>query len=175
MFWPFGSGGWGSTWVSWALPTGFTPPEIETWLTELIGMAGTTGSESPAMRDPASSIPIPRVLHQALTGLLFYEAELWGGAGERPPCTVACVAGGGTVAFGWAGSGAGRDLCWTDGPSSPCGSWSATRRGVTRAPSSRTPGSSLEARVSWPADPAGTQPPEGEIAARWPGLPEASA
>ena len=86
-------------------PSGFTPPEIETWLIELIGVAGTTGGELPAMRDSASSLPIPRVLHQALTGLLFYEAELWGGSGERPPCAVACMAGGGTVAFGWAGSG----------------------------------------------------------------------
>jgi hypothetical protein len=152
-------------------PSGFTAPEIETWLTELIGVAGTTGSESPVMRDPASSIPIPRVLHQALTGLLFYEAELWGGTGARPPCAVACMSGGGTVAFGWAGSG--RVEISLDGrPFEPVWLLVRDQDGRDARAFVADARSSLEARVSWPADPAGTQSPGGQIAARWPGLPE---
>jgi len=151
-------------------PSGFTPPEIETWLIELIGVAGTTGGELPAMRDSASSLPIPRVLHQALTGLLFYEAELWGGSGERPPCAVACMAGGGTVAFGWAGSG--RVEISLDGrPFEPVWLLVRDQDGRDARAFVADARSSLEVRVSWPACPAGTQPPQGEIAARWPGLP----
>ena len=152
-------------------PSGFTRAEIETWLTELIGVAGTTGGDSPAVRDPASSVPIPRVLHQALTGLLFYEAELWGAAGDRPPCAVACVAGAGAVALGWAGSG--RVEISVDGrPFEPV--WLLVRDQDGRDARAFVVDvrSSLEARVSWPADPEGVRAPEGEITARWPGLAE---
>ena len=151
-------------------PSGFTPPEIETWLTELIGVAGTTGSDSPVLWDPASSIPIPRVLHQALTGLLFYEAELWGGAEERHPCAVACLRAGASIAFGWTGSG--RVEVLLDGqPFEP--EWVLVRDQEGRyarafVTDARLP---LEARASWPATSGGTVPAEGEIEARWPGLP----
>jgi hypothetical protein len=149
-------------------PAGFTPAEVETWLTELIGVAGTTGGESPAVRDPGASIAIPRVLHQALTGLLFYQAELWGGSADRLPCALACVAGEGSVAFGWTGTG--RVEITLDGrPYEPV--WLLVRDQDGRdarafVVEARRP---LEVRVSWPADQAGVRAPVGEIAARWPG------
>ncbi len=151
-------------------PSGFTLPEIETWLIELIGVAGTTGSDSPVLRDPASSIPIPRTLHQALSGLLFYEAELWGGAGEGAPCAVACLVTEACVAFGWTGSG--RVEILLDGrPFEP--EWIMVRDqegGNARAfvTDARL---KLEARVRWPAASVGTMTAGGEIEARWPGLP----
>ena len=151
-------------------PSGFTPPEIETWLTELIGMAGTTGSDSPVLSDPASSIPIPRTLHQALSGLLFYEAELWGGAGERPPCAVACLTAEASVAFGWTGSGR-VEILLEGRPFEP--EWVLVRDQEGRHARAFVTDArlQLEARVSWPATSGGTVPAEGEIEARWPGLP----
>ena len=131
-------------------PTGFTPPEIETWLSELIGVAGTTGSDSPALRDPGSSIPIPRTLHQALSGLLFYEAELWGGAVERSPCAVACLTAGACVALGWTGSG--RVEIVLDGrPFEP--EWILVRDQDGRSARAFVSDARLrlEARVIWPA------------------------
>ena len=150
-------------------PSGFTPPEIETWLTELIGMAGTTGSDSPVLWDPVSSIPIPRTLHQALSGLLFYEAELWGGAGERSPCAIACLTAGAGVAFGWTGSG--RVEILLDGrPFEP--EWILVRdqEGGTARAFVTDARLQLEVRVSWPAASGGLVQAEGEIEARWPGL-----
>jgi hypothetical protein len=157
---------------------GFTPPEIESWLTELIGMAGTSGGDSPVMSDPASSLPIPRTLHQALSGLLFYEAELWGADGERPPCTVACLAAGARVAFGWTGSGQ-VEIRLEGQPFEP--EWVLVRDQEGRHARAFVTDArlQLEARVNWPASVGGTVPPEGEIEARWPGLametPEAVA
>ena len=151
-------------------PSGFTPPEIETWLAELISVAGTTGSDSPVLWDPASSIPIPRTLHQALSGLLFYEAELWGGAAERSPCAVACLTAGTCVAFGWTGSG--RVEILLDGrPFEP--EWVVVRDQEGRHARAFVADArqQLEVRVSWPATSGGTVPVEGEIEARWPGLP----
>jgi hypothetical protein len=150
-------------------PSGFTPPEIESWLTELIGVAGTTGSDSPVLCDPASSIPIPRTLHQALSGLLFYEAELWGGAAERSPCAIACLTAGACVAFGWTGSA--RVEILLDGrPFEPEWILVRDREGGNARAFVTDARRQLEARVRWPAVPGGTVPAEGEIHARWPGL-----
>jgi hypothetical protein len=149
-------------------PPGLTRSEIETWLTELIGVAGTTGSDSPVLWDPAASIPIPRTLHQALSGLLFYEAELWGGTAERPPCAIACVTAGACVAFGWTGSG--RVGIWLDGrPFEP--EWILVRdqEGGTARAFVTDARLQLEARVSWPAVSGGLVQSEGEIEALWPG------
>jgi hypothetical protein len=150
-------------------PSGFSPSEIETWLTELLGVAGTTGSDSLAPGGPASSVSIPRTLHQALSGLLFYEAELWGGAAERSPCVIACLTTGAGVAFGWTGSG--RVEIKLDGrPFEP--EWILVRDqdgGTARAfvADARL---QVEANVSWPAAAGGQVQAEGEIQARWPGL-----
>jgi len=151
-------------------PSGFSPTEIETWLTELIDVAGTTGSDSPILWDPASSTPIPRTLHQALSGLLFYEAELWGAAGEWSPCAVACLTAGACVAFGWTGSG--RVEILLDGrPFEP--EWVLVRdqegrHGRAFVTEARLP---LEVRVICPATSGGRVQAEGEIEASWPGLP----
>jgi len=152
------------------IPSAFTAPEIETWLTELVGMAGRTGNDSPVLWDPAPSIPIPRTLHQALTGLLFYEAEVWGGTGERHPCTVACLTAGTDIAFGWVGSG--RIEIRLDGqPFDPV--WVLVRDQVGRSAHAFVADAlvPLEVRVTWPADSGETEVAGGEIEARWPGLP----
>jgi hypothetical protein len=152
-------------------PVGFSPPEIQGWLTELIGVAGTTGNDSPAPRDAASSTQLPRILHQALTGLLFYEAELWGGPGERIPSTVACLGAGERVAFGWTGSGR---IEFSQGgrPFQPA--WLLVRDQEGREAraflaDARLP---LEVRVIWPAQPDDAESAWGELEAHWPGAPE---
>ncbi len=155
-------------------PPGFAPADVATWLSELISVAGTTGSESPALPDPATSIPIPRTLHQALSGLLFYESELWGGVREGAPCTIACVAAGPSVAFGWTGPG--RVEVLLDGrvvePE-----WILVRDLEGRHARALVVDArlALEARVHWPVSAAGAEPGAGEIEARWPGHPTGSS
>jgi hypothetical protein len=85
-------------------PAGFDKAEIEGWLGDLISVTDELSRETPSAPDPSPSPPIPRRLHHALTGLLFYEAELWGGPEGRSPCALALVEDEGEVAFGWIGS-----------------------------------------------------------------------
>lgn len=80
---------------------GFSPAEIEGWLRELIGVADETARPAGPSGDPVPGFP--RLLHNVLTGLLFYQAELWSGGAE--PCTVAVVDDGESAAFGWVGAG----------------------------------------------------------------------
>jgi hypothetical protein len=149
-------------------PRGFTQSEIQGWLTELTGVAGAAGVDSPALRDPALPVPIPRILHQALTGLLFYEAELWGGPGVEIPCATACQGAGEHVAFGWTGPG--RVECTQGGqPFQP--PWLVVRDQEGRearafVTDARLP---LEVRLTWSAG-TGGEGVGGEIQARWPGL-----
>lgn len=78
------------------VPQGFTPAEVEGWLHDLSGVAVETSRTDNRER------PIPAVLHHALTGLLFSQAELWGRAAASP-CSAAFVDGPEGVAFGWVG------------------------------------------------------------------------
>jgi hypothetical protein len=80
------------------VPQGFTPAEVEGWLHDLSGVAVETS------RTDTRERPIPAVLHHALTGLLFSQAELWGRAAASP-CSAAFVDGPEGVAFGWVGDG----------------------------------------------------------------------
>jgi hypothetical protein len=85
-------------------PAGFDKAEIEGWLGDLISVTDEVSRETRCPPDPSPSPPIPRRLHHALTGLLFYEAELWGGPEGRSPCALALVEDEGGAAFGWTGS-----------------------------------------------------------------------
>lgn len=79
---------------------GFDGAETEAWLNELLGVAGeeALGDTAP---DPCEGLP--PLLHRALSGLLFYQAELWGRAGTRAPCTIALATVHDAVALGWVG------------------------------------------------------------------------
>jgi hypothetical protein len=79
-----------------AAPGQFSVHEYEGWLTDLLSVARETA------RADATDRPIPALLHQALTGLLFSHGELWERAGG-PHCSMALVQCFGEVAFGWVG------------------------------------------------------------------------
>ena len=147
-------------------PSGFTSPEIEGWLTELIGVAGTTGGDSPADPGTASSTALPRVLHQALTGLLFYEAELWAGPGPNRPGCLALVRSGTRLGIGWTGSG--NVGLWLERrPFTP--EWILVRdqEGLEARALVLDSAGRLEVRLSWP--PEGMGPEVASIEALWPG------
>lgn len=78
------------------VPSGFTPPEVEGWLRDLAGVALETSRTDSRLR------AIPALLHHALTGLLFSQAELWNRA-SAAPCSAAFVDTAGGCAFGWVG------------------------------------------------------------------------
>jgi hypothetical protein len=86
-------------------PTGFDASEVETWLAELAGVADEAARASESEVEQAPAGPIPRELHQALSGLLFYQAELWKEREGRAPCAVALLTAGDRAAFGWTGDG----------------------------------------------------------------------
>ncbi len=79
------------------VPAGFTPAELEGWLHDLAGVALETSREDVRVR------PIPALLHHALTGLLFSQAEVWGAGAPPGPCSAAFVDLEGGAAFGWVG------------------------------------------------------------------------
>ncbi|MFN8587059.1 MAG: PEGA domain-containing protein [Candidatus Eisenbacteria bacterium] len=78
------------------VPEGFTPLEVEGWLRDLSGVASETS------RGDQRERAIPALLHHALTGLLFSQAELWGRA-SAAPCSAAFVESHDGCAFGWVG------------------------------------------------------------------------
>jgi PEGA domain len=80
----------------------FTVPEIEGWLRELIGVADDASRPMDLTTGRPAVSTLPRLLHNLLTGLLFYQAELW--PGEDGPCAVAFVDDGEQAAFGWVGA-----------------------------------------------------------------------
>ena len=84
-------------------PAGLQAGEIRDWLSELIGMATATSDRSGLVL--ATPLPIPRSLHQALTGLLFLQSEVWGSPAGAIPLSLAVVRCDDRVAFGWSGSG----------------------------------------------------------------------
>src|SRR5258708_1633281 len=79
------------------VPQGFTPGEVEGWLRDLAGVSIETSRGDTRIR------AIPALLHHALTGLLFSQAELWGHAGLVSPCAAAFVDAPEGAAFGWVG------------------------------------------------------------------------
>jgi len=79
------------------IPTGFTGPEVEGWLQDLIGVARETS------RQDTDERPIPVLLHHTITGLLFSHTELWDRADGSQPCSVAFVETGDAAGFGWVG------------------------------------------------------------------------
>ena len=146
-------------------PVGFSRPEVESWLSELIGVAGD--AERNPSRDAAVS-PIPRLLHHALTGLLFYEAELWNEAEDRLPCAFAFVESEGRVAFGWTGTG--RVELSKDGqPFEPV--WVLVRDEHGRSARALVTEArhALAIRATWPATADDTGCATGTLEAVWPG------
>ena len=79
------------------VPQGFTPVEIEGWLRDLAGVSLETS------RNDTHSRAIPALLHHALTGLLFSQAELWSQLDGPGPCSAAFVDTPEGGAFGWVG------------------------------------------------------------------------
>ena len=147
---------------------GFALHEVETWLAELIGVADETArAASPEEGEPSFS----RRLHCALSGLLFFEAELWGGSAERGPCALAFVEDRGRACFGW--TGAGHVTLTVDG-SAVVPEWFLVRdeQGRVARAFVADPGCSLSVRAEWHSpDAAGT----GVIEADWPGRAVAPA
>ena len=74
----------------------FTAPEYEGWLNDLAGVARET---SIAGTDAG---PIPGILHQAVSGLLFSHVELWERSGG-PHASIALIVDGDEVGIGWVG------------------------------------------------------------------------
>ncbi|MBI5711503.1 MAG: PEGA domain-containing protein [Candidatus Eisenbacteria bacterium] len=159
-------------------PRGYALAEVEGWLRELVGVADETARTAPA--EPAAGPGIPRLLHHALSGLLFYQSELWSDPEGPPPCTLALVDDGERVAFGWAGGGAVRvsvDGCalepeWiavrdAEGREARAFAVPATRRLELQASWSVTGaeggGCAASATVSWPgSQPAASVPADPE-------------
>ena len=79
-----------------AVPGPFAPEEYEAWLSDLVGVVRETS------RAPAEPGPIPALLHQALTGLLFSHAGLWERSGVAHG-SIALIAAGTNTGIGWVG------------------------------------------------------------------------
>jgi hypothetical protein len=79
------------------LPAGFGLHEIESWLQGL-ARAVHEGSGAASPTDP-----VPPILRQALEGLLFSHAEIWGDEEGVTPCSVVLVHRDGRLGFGCVG------------------------------------------------------------------------
>ncbi len=141
----------------------WTAPEVESWLRELAGMASATVQD-------AMPEGIPRALHQALSGLLFFEAELWPGLDGPSPCTLALVHCGDSVAIGWCGGGS-LEVRRDGAAYAPV--WTIVRDEQGR--DARACSVKADARVSvrarWESGRGGQDVPDGVIEAHWPGAP----
>ena len=80
--------------------------ELESWLGDLLGVAAD------GMRTDQNPRPIPRLLHHALTGLLFSHREVWNSGPPGSTLSLAFVRAGEEVAFGWVGECA--PMVWID-------------------------------------------------------------
>ena len=149
-------------------PRGLTAAEIEGWLGELIGMAAATAEPPLTGPDALPALPIPRSLHQALTGLLFLQAEVWGEPAERAPMGLVVVECCGRVALGWSGSGR-VALVRSGEPAEP--SWIVVRDDTGReARALVTDGDDpLSVRAVWSTTGPGGTSVEGVLEAEWPG------
>jgi len=153
-------------------PAGYTAPEIEGWLNDLIGVARETSREDTRPR------PIPALLHHALTALLFSHSEVWSRAGGSSCCSLACVQAGDEVGFGCVGEiepevtidGRRADVEWV-------------RVRDEAGSDARALGVHARHRVSvslsWPADRGESDSARITVVAEWPGdsagVPEAPA
>jgi hypothetical protein len=155
-------------------PAGLQASEIQGWLGELIGMAAASPDPAAPGPETAPSPPIPRSLHQALTGLLFLQAEVWGNPADRIPMTLVVVEWGDRVAFGWSGSGR-VTLVRSGEPSEPA--WTIVRDDVGREARALVADSAgpLSVRAVWSAAGSGGESLEGVLEAEWPGRQEAVA
>ncbi|HTM58347.1 MAG TPA: PEGA domain-containing protein [Candidatus Udaeobacter sp.] len=79
-----------------AVPGSFAREEYEAWLSDLVGVVRETSRTS---SEPG---PIPALLHQALTGLLFSHTGLWDRSGVAHG-SIALIAAGTDVGVGWVG------------------------------------------------------------------------
>lgn len=150
-------------------PEGFDAPEIEEWLRELIGVAEET-SRGPAPEPAEGGPAIPRLLHNLLTGLLFYRAELW--PGEAGPCTVVVMDDGNTAGFGCVGEA---DLVvFVDGePVMPLFARVRDEEGHTARAFVLDRSRSADLFVEWRSE--SPSPLEASIEARWAGVSAAEA
>jgi hypothetical protein len=152
-------------------PRGLQASEIQSWLSELIGMSAA--AEAPMVGPGAEpSAPIPRSLHQALTGLLFLQAEVWGDPADRVPLALVVAESGGRVALGWSGSG--RVTVVRSGqPAEPA--WVIVRDDEGREARALVCDGDgpLSVRAFWSAPGSGAEPLEGELVAEWPGRRQA--
>src|SRR5262245_28465653 len=89
------------------VPRGFEARDAEGWLYDVAGVSHESSAGRPARR------PIPAILEQAITGLLFSHAELWEHPGSAAPCSYAFIEGRGEIGFGWVGEA--RVSVWVDG------------------------------------------------------------
>ncbi len=74
---------------------GYLPEELASWLQSL------ARAVRDSVPDPPPGDPVPPMLREALGGLLFSRAELWGRGPS--PCALAMVAGQDRIGFGWVG------------------------------------------------------------------------
>jgi hypothetical protein len=149
-------------------PRGLQAAEIEGWLGELVGMAAAcVESETPGP-DGVPPLPIPRSLHQALTGLLFLQAEVWGDPADRIPLSLVLVEQGDRVAFGWSGSG--RVTLLRSGEASEP-AWTVVRDDQGREARALVAGAAgpMSVRAVWSATGLAGEPLEGVLEAEWPG------
>src|SRR5260221_7378387 len=79
-----------------ANPGAFAREEYEAWLSDLVGVVRETS------RTATEAGPIPALLHQALTGLLFSHSGLWDRSGLAHG-SIALIAAGVDVGVGWVG------------------------------------------------------------------------
>jgi hypothetical protein len=79
------------------VPDGHTTAEVEAWLGDLQGVAAES------TRNDQNPRPIPRLLHHALTGLLFSHREVWNIGAAGSTFSLAFVEEGEEAGFGWVG------------------------------------------------------------------------
>uniref|UniRef100_A0A832MK14 PEGA domain-containing protein n=1 Tax=Eiseniibacteriota bacterium TaxID=2212470 RepID=A0A832MK14_UNCEI len=97
------------------IPAGFSRPEVEAWLRDILGVARD------ASRADSGDRPIPALLHHLLSGLLFSHAELWSVSGGDRVRSMVFLRDGDEVGMGWVGEGDARveiggrpyEIAWT--------------------------------------------------------------
>jgi hypothetical protein len=156
------------------LPRSLGRAEIHGWLSELIAISSAATDPALAADGGSGVLPIPRSLHQALTGLLFLQAEVWAGPADRLPLTLVVVESGDRVALGWSGSG--RVGVTRDGHpvESP---WIVVRDDEGREARAVVfdAGAPMVARAAWRGTGPNGEPAEGTLEAEWAGRPSPTA
>ncbi len=148
-------------------PQGLDAGEVRGWLSELIGMSAAAETQ-PVGGEAAPGLPIPRSLHQALTGLLFLQSEVWGHPSDRVPMALVVVEWGDRVALGWSGSGR-VTLTRSGQPAEPA--WITVRDDQGREARALVADGegAVDVRAIWSATGPDGVPLEGVLEAAWPG------